>query len=282
MSDDNPAALDTPRTPPGRAKAVASRFRRPAATARKPGLAAFIAVTFAVAAVAAIAGVVSYGHIETLALSVRQPLAAARMLPGSVDFLIVAGSAVLLSGSPLGWFGVIPGVAATLFANVESGVPYGPLAATIAAWPAVAFTLATLMLERWLKHQASVPAQTADARQANYGRDTGASAARSRRGDPDAGTPPPPPAPPAPEPRRTMPARKASQAPRRAAAVTAAEEAEWRDELVALGHPDAFPSFRSWSKDKTDSYRSRPAQRAYDEALELVAASNGNGRRSEA
>jgi hypothetical protein len=111
------------------------------------------AVAVPVAAVAVIAGIVSFGHIETLALSVHQTLAAARMLPGSVDFLIVAGSAILLAGSALGWLGVVPGVAATLFANVESGLPHGPLSAVIASWPAVAFTLATLMLERWLKRQ---------------------------------------------------------------------------------------------------------------------------------
>ena len=137
-----------------RARKAADRERRAAArplqmTWTRQALIAAVPV----AAVAVIAGIVSYGHIETLALSVHQYLAAARMLPGSVDFLIVGGSVILLCGSQLGWLGVIPGVAATLFANVESGLPYGPLSATVAAWPAVAFTLATLMLERWLKKQ---------------------------------------------------------------------------------------------------------------------------------
>jgi hypothetical protein len=107
-----------------------------------------------VAAVAVIAGVVSYAHIEGLALSVHQSLAAARMLPFSVDFLIVAGSVILLAGSALGWLGVVPGVGATMFANVESGLPHGPLSATVAGWPAVAFTLASFMLERWLASRA--------------------------------------------------------------------------------------------------------------------------------
>jgi hypothetical protein len=45
------------------------------------------------------------------------------------------------------------GVAGTLYANVESGLPRGSLAAAVAAWPAVAFTVASFMLERWLKAQ---------------------------------------------------------------------------------------------------------------------------------
>ena len=35
-----------------------------------------------------------------------------------------------------------------------SGLPRGPLAATVAAWPAIAFTVASFVLERWLKSQA--------------------------------------------------------------------------------------------------------------------------------
>jgi hypothetical protein len=107
-----------------------------------------------VAAVAVIAGVVSYSHIEALGLRTGQTLADALLLPLAVDGLIVAGSVILLAGSALGWISVALGVAATLFANVESGLPDGPLAATVAAWPAVAFTVASFVLERWLKSQA--------------------------------------------------------------------------------------------------------------------------------
>jgi len=111
------------------------------------------AAALPVAAVAVIAGIVSFGHIEALALSVHQPLADARLLPLAVDGLIVAGTVVILAGYWLGWLGVVAGVAATVFANVESGLPWGPLAATVAAWPAVAFTVASFILERWLKRQ---------------------------------------------------------------------------------------------------------------------------------
>jgi Protein of unknown function (DUF2637) len=110
-----------------------------------------------VAAVAVIAGVVSYSHITALGLRTGQSPADAHLLPLAVDGLIVAGSVILLAGSGLGWLGVGPGVAGTLYANIMSGLPRGPLAATIAAWPALAFTVASFMLERWLKAQAAVP-----------------------------------------------------------------------------------------------------------------------------
>ena len=113
------------------------------------------AVAIPSAVVAVVAGVVSFGHIESLALSVHQPIADARLLPLAVDGLIVAGSVVILGGYWLGWLGVASGAAATLFANVQSGLPYGPLSATVAAWPAVAFLVASFILERWLKRQVS-------------------------------------------------------------------------------------------------------------------------------
>ena len=125
------------------------RTRKLLATLADQSLAAAIPV----AMVAVIAGIVSYGHIETLALSVHQPIGDARLLPFAVDFLIVAGSVIVLAGYWLGWLGVVAGVAGTLFANIESGLPYGGLAATVAAWPAIAFTVASFMLERWLKRQ---------------------------------------------------------------------------------------------------------------------------------
>jgi hypothetical protein len=111
-----------------------------------------------VAAVAVIAGIVSFSHIEALGLRTGQTITDARLLPLAVDGLIVAGSVILLAGSWLGWIGVALGVAGTLYANVMSGLPRGPLAATVAAWPALAFTVASFMLERWLKSQVTAAA----------------------------------------------------------------------------------------------------------------------------
>jgi Protein of unknown function (DUF2637) len=114
-----------------------------------------------VALVALVAGTVSYSHIVSLGLRTGQSPADAHLLPLAVDGLIVAGSVILLAGSRLGWIGVALGVAGTLYANVMSGLPRGPLPATVAAWPALAFTAASFMLERWLKSQVSVADATA-------------------------------------------------------------------------------------------------------------------------
>jgi len=106
------------------------------------------------AAVAVIAGIVSYSHIVALGVRAYQGQADAHLLPFVVDGLIVGGSVILLAGSWLGWLGVVPGVAGTLYANLESGLPHGALAATVATWPAIAFTVATFMLERFVASQA--------------------------------------------------------------------------------------------------------------------------------
>ena len=119
----------------------------------------------AIAAVASVAGVVSYLHIYGLTLTLHQPVIVARLMPFAVDGLIVVGSVVLLTEAAawwLGWLGVGPGVAISLFANVESGIRYGVLAAIWAGIPAVAFSLATFMLERWLKAQASPETRSQD------------------------------------------------------------------------------------------------------------------------
>ena len=111
----------------------------------------------ALAAVAGVAGLISYIHIYRLTLTLHQPVMVARLMPIAVDGLVVVGSVVLLHSAPgqrwLGWVGVGPGVTISLFANVESGIGYGLLAAVWAGIPAVAFALSTFMLERWLKSQ---------------------------------------------------------------------------------------------------------------------------------
>ena len=108
-------------------------------------------VTLPVATVAAVAGVVSYSHITALGLRTYQGQADAHLLAVPIDGLIVAGSVLLAAGSWLGWLGVALGVAATLFANLQFGLPHGPLSAAVSTWPAVAFTVACFMLERWLR-----------------------------------------------------------------------------------------------------------------------------------
>jgi hypothetical protein len=114
-----------------------------------------IGAGLAIPAVASVAGVISYGHIYELTLALHQSVLTARLMPVAIDGLVTVGSVVLLqSGSRVGWLGVGPGLALSVFANVESGIRFGRLAAVWAGIPALSFFLATFILERWLKSQA--------------------------------------------------------------------------------------------------------------------------------
>jgi len=99
-----------------------------------------------VCAVAAFAAVVSYSHIYGLGRAHGQDGTAARLLPLSVDGLILAASLVLLhearndrDAPALARFMLWLGISATIGANVAYGAGYGLLGALISAWPAVAF-----------------------------------------------------------------------------------------------------------------------------------------------
>ncbi|MGO9078135.1 MAG: DUF2637 domain-containing protein [Streptosporangiaceae bacterium] len=105
-----------------------------------------------VLAVAAFAAVVSYSHIYDLGRAHGQSGTAARLLPLSVDGLIVAAGLVLLHAARNGrpapalaramlWLGI----SATVGANISYGLPFGPLGAVVSAWPAVAFVGAAEM-----------------------------------------------------------------------------------------------------------------------------------------
>lgn len=111
----------------------------------------------AILSVATVAGLISYQHVYDLSLALHQPLMVARLMPVGVDGLVTVGSVVLLQSGPgerwLGWLGIGPGVAISLFANVESGIRYGWLSAVWAGIPAVSFFLACFILENWLKAQ---------------------------------------------------------------------------------------------------------------------------------
>lgn len=106
-----------------------------------------------VVAVAVFAAIVSYTHIFELGRAHGQFGTAGRLLPLSVDGLILAASLVMLHearqgrGAPrLARCMLILGVAATVGANVAYGAVYGPLGALISAWPAVAFIGSAEML----------------------------------------------------------------------------------------------------------------------------------------
>jgi hypothetical protein len=90
--------------------------------------------------------VVSYTHIYDLGRAHGQDGTPARLLPLSVDGLILAASLVLLHEARNGrdaprlarvmlWLGI----SATVGANIAYGAGFGLLGAVISAWPAVAF-----------------------------------------------------------------------------------------------------------------------------------------------
>ena len=133
-------------------------WRRVRPQRRMPGNREIVLASLPVGLVATIAGIVSYSHIVALGLRTHQGSGDAHLLPFAVDFLIVAGSVILLAGYWLGWLCVAAGVAGTLFANLEFGLPYGWLSAVVSTWPAVAFTVATFVLERWLRSRRQQPA----------------------------------------------------------------------------------------------------------------------------
>ncbi len=99
-----------------------------------------------VTAVAAFAAVVSYSHVFDLGRLHGQSGTAARLLPLSVDGLILAASLVLLhearNGRPapalarcMLWLGVSP----TLAANALYGLAWGVPGVALSAWPGAAF-----------------------------------------------------------------------------------------------------------------------------------------------
>lgn len=136
----------------------------------------------AITAVAAVAGVISYSHMYRLTLALHQTPMVARLMPFSVDGLIVVGSVVLLqAGGWLGWTATAPGVALSLFANVESGLRFGWLAAAWAGVPAASFFLSMFVLERWLAGQArTAPEGVPDALTNGYGAPEGGREAAER------------------------------------------------------------------------------------------------------
>lgn len=106
----------------------------------------------AVLLVAAIAAIVSYVHVASLALRYGQPPLAAYLLPISIDGLVATSSLVMLraarSAVSAPWLargGLVLAVVATLACNVAYGLPHGWPGALLSGWPAVAFIVAAEM-----------------------------------------------------------------------------------------------------------------------------------------
>jgi len=105
----------------------------------------------AVLVVAAVAAVVSFAHMWTVADRAGEQWRA-YLLPLSVDGLVVAASMVLLTrrraglrGGRLAWCALLGGVGASLAANIAAAEPT-TTARVVAAWPALAFAVAFELL----------------------------------------------------------------------------------------------------------------------------------------
>lgn len=124
---------------------------------RQPWARTTLGVTlFAVAAIAAITGAVSYEHEYQLARHHGQTGWVSTLLPFTVDGMIVAASVVLVWAASVGlrrpWRPLavlLVGISATIAANLAAGVADGWLGAVVSAWGGVSLILAS-DLPMWL------------------------------------------------------------------------------------------------------------------------------------
>ncbi|MEV6157960.1 DUF2637 domain-containing protein [Nonomuraea sp. NPDC052129] len=106
-------------------------------------------MTVVVLAVAAVAAWVSYWHaVAVIEKYGAEDEMSAHLVPATVDGMIYASSMVLLwcaryrlKVPSLARWALALGVAATLAANILHGIERGPLAAALAAWPAIALVI---------------------------------------------------------------------------------------------------------------------------------------------
>jgi hypothetical protein len=104
-----------------------------------------ITTALAVAAVATVAAVISYRHAYELVTTHGETGLTARLLPFTVDGLILAASMLILDASrrhhpvpPLARWCLGAGIAATIGANLAHGLGHDPIGALVSAWPALA------------------------------------------------------------------------------------------------------------------------------------------------
>jgi hypothetical protein len=104
-----------------------------------------LTTALAVATVAAVAAVISYRHAYELVRSHGESGLTARLVPFTVDGLILAASMRILDASrrnqsapPLARWCLGAGIVATIGANLAHGLGHGALGALVSAWPALA------------------------------------------------------------------------------------------------------------------------------------------------
>jgi Protein of unknown function (DUF2637) len=129
-----------------------------------------ITTALAVATVAAVAAVISYRHAYELISTHGETGVTARLVPFTVDGLILAASMLILDASrrhrpvpSLARWCLGAGIGATIGANLAHGLGHGPIGALVSAWPALALAgsfelLMTLIRTEPRASTASAPA----------------------------------------------------------------------------------------------------------------------------
>jgi hypothetical protein len=104
-----------------------------------------ITTALAVATVAAVAAVISYRHAYELVSTHGETGLTARLMPFTVDGLILAASMLILDANrrhlrvpPLARWCLGAGIVATIGANLAHGLGHGTIGALVSAWPALA------------------------------------------------------------------------------------------------------------------------------------------------
>jgi hypothetical protein len=104
-----------------------------------------ITTALAVATVATVAAVISYRHAYELVSTHGETGLTARLVPFTVDGLILAASMLILDANrrghrapPLARWCLGAGIVATIGANLAHGLGNGPIGALVSAWPALA------------------------------------------------------------------------------------------------------------------------------------------------
>ncbi|GAB3958027.1 hypothetical protein GCM10029978_001930 [Actinoallomurus acanthiterrae] len=137
--------------------------------------------TLAVIGVAAVAAVISYRHAYELVRSHGESGTTARLVPLTVDGLILAASMVILDANrrtgrvpALAGWSLGAGISATVGANLAHGMGHGPIGALVSAWPALAlvgsYELLMMLIRAEHGTTAVPPADKAECRTTSSGK----------------------------------------------------------------------------------------------------------------
>jgi hypothetical protein len=134
-----------------------------------------ITTAAAVATVAAVAAVISYRHAYELVSTHGETGVTARLVPFTVDGLILAASMLILDANrrrrpvpPLARWCLGAGILATIGANLAHGLGHGPIGALVSAWPALALAGSFELLMTLIRTEPRASARPAPAGHVNH------------------------------------------------------------------------------------------------------------------